>query len=297
MYCPQCGASNVDGAAFCSSCGTSFAQRAAQQAAASHMANTPNQAAPLSPVYPVKQGFSLANLLAHPKMLALGALIVLILLVLLVRAVACSGPAKPNLVDLATKDTAAVANILKGYKSVQVSGDSVFASDENAPNDMYVAQLNAASGNTSQDEALKTLQKYDGHWVVHVMKNATVLSLNDITNGANPTRIGYTAYVAGDKMTARQLADYVAQIAPYDNCVFTSGPDGSTLEGMAKGNGCVTRAYAIALRGTDGKIKEWSVAVTSHSISEDSNGSKYSASFDTEYASFNASNYTDSYKK
>ena len=298
MFCPKCGTQNADGAAFCGNCGNPLPQRAAQQ-------NMQTAPAPMVPregaIAGIVDGTQAVaprpGLFSNPKILAVIVLAIAILLFLLIRAVACSGPGNPNMVDLVTKDTASVVNTVKGYKATVISGDNYFTSDDKALSEIYIASMSAHSTGKTQDDAIKTLQKHDGIWFFQLCYNSDDLDLAGLNN-SNPTRTKCYTLVSKDKLTSKEASEILAKVAPFDRCVFYSySGDYPSVSGMAKGNGCVSEFEASALKDSNGNVKVWTITITTYSISEDRNGASESSDFDSSYEKFNASNYSDSYKK
>lgn len=265
MFCPKCGTRNPEGAAHCGNCGADLAPRTAQPT---------EQTGPQGGTAVI----GTAGKLQNPKMVAIIAAIVVVLVILLIRFVACSGPNTPNLVDITTKPSADAAKILQGYDEVNDGGYSYFTNNPDFANYWN----NGSDGNT-------TLNNMNGSFVLSAYDYDGNLTMSDMMTGDNPSHVYYYEVVARDNLTAKDVADIANRVAPYDKVVtYASGSD--YLSGMSKGNGCVSNIYA----NRNGSV--WVVDVDTYSINEDSYGSSYADDFDDEYATFDASNYTDSYK-
>lgn len=274
MFCPKCGAQNPDGAGFCGNCGERFEQRQAP-------APTPMPQPTAGAAIPAA---GKAGGLQNPKLVGIIAgVVVLVLLIVLVRLFACSG-GNPNMVDVVSKPSNEVANILKGQKETTAYGEKIYTNNEEFLN-ACVAVVGDA------DSYADKLKKYDGCYMFSVSDNSGSLSLEKVQDGSKPSQASYATVVVAKSLTAKDVADRVNKIAPYEKVYVSASSGGEYFSGAAKGNGCVS---SISVAGKDGV---YLLSVTTYSITDSSSGSRYSEDFDDDYSRFDASNYSDSYKK
>lgn len=353
MFCPKCGAKNIDGAKFCASCGNQMPQRqvaqpveqpaeqpaaqpsqsisatyvspaaeaATEVAASVAAASTPSAsgatyappaaggatyAPPAGPTMPTAAaagagvaGGAAAQAVAakpgakKPIIAAIAAVVVIVLVVLLVRLVACSGAGAPNMIDLVTKDTATVSKIVSGYDTAVFNGDTYFTTDAKALTEIYTAIMSTSS----QDEAVEILRKNADIWFFALGDDYDIIDATSVKT-TNPTRAGCYTVLARSTLSAKEAADILNKVAPFDQCVFyTYGSGDSTVYGYAKGGGCISEFEAEPVEDSSGNVKVYEVTITTYSISEDTSGSSESSYFDSEYTGFDASYYADSYKK
>ena len=265
----------------------SYAAPAAQPAAAYA---TPAAGGAAVAAAPMKAG---AN--KKPLIIGIAAVIVVILIVLLVRMVACSGSKAPNLVDLATKDTATVSQIVSGYDTANLSGTTYFTTDAKGLSEIYTAIMAMSSSN--MDSTIATFQKNADIWFFALGNDYDTLDANTVKT-TNPTRVGCYTILSKSSLSAKEAADLLNQVAPYDQCVFYINDSSNPyVNGIARGNGCVSEFDADPVKDSSGNIKVYEVTIVTYSIAEDTNGQSESEDFDYAYSNYQASNYVDFYKK
>lgn len=213
-----------------------------------------------------------------PALLAAVAVVVVVLAVVLVRTFACSTAPAPNVVDVVSKPGSEVVGILRSQHEATIQGYQVYTNSEAFSNVM-----SQGSGEGSPD-----MKKYADCYLLMVGDDSGMISAEDVANGADPTRASLMQVVPGDALTAENVADRVAQVAPFDQVYVVAVAD-DYFSGAAAGGGCVSE---FSMSRSDGV---WALMVNVYSADEDALGAEKLSSFSLAYESVNPENYLDCY--
>lgn len=166
-------------------------------------------------------------------------MIVVILAAVLVRMFARSGGGAPNMVDLATKDTATVAQIVRSYDTAVLDGNTFFTTDAKGLSDIYTALKTMYDNDDARDSTVETLRKNANIWFFVLVNEYESVDATNVS-AVNPTRSGCYTILARSSLSAKEAADLLSTVAPYDQCIFYSYGVELSVYGYAKGNGCVS---------------------------------------------------------
>ena len=204
----------------------------------------------------------------------------------------------PNLSDLLTKSGPEAAALLENleeytYESEYSDGTSYYYGN-NTDLSAYVS-----SGGHTEDGDYIEFPRQDGVYTFQLgnydedLHRMFKYSKADLAEGhsRNPNYVEYYLYLE-KKPSAEELANIVDSITSFDKGYFYAR-DSNDLRGSAKGNGCVCTVEAYTSYSEDGT----SVMLKLYSINGSSFGKDTANEFDAEYASYDSSNYSDSYVK